>query len=100
MRKVNAIAVLDRENNICYSLAFRLCNGTTIQMRPYATRGNAFGYKDFDQLYELILRLAKNNDFRIEKFHDFEQDWYDIQFIDINNPAQSISRYAYHPRKD
>ena len=59
-----------------------------------------YGYQDFryrhvyfNKMYESVLEILKNNNFYVHNWKMFESTWYDIDFIDIDNPE--INRYSY-----
>jgi len=51
-------------------------------------------YTTINSIICLVLMLAKNNGFYISSYNDFGVTWYNIQFVDIDNPS-SINKFGY-----
>ena len=56
----------------------------------YTTSGQ---YRFFDEMYSAVLEILKANNFYVHTWEMFESTWYDVDFIDIDNPE--IKRYSY-----
>ena len=50
-------------------------------------------YRFFDEMYSAVLEILKANNFYVHTWEMFKSTWYDIDFIDIDNPE--INRYSY-----
>lgn len=97
MKTVSAVCVYDN-NNTVYNLSF--IHKTNIIPMIY---GNAkhendkktfHKFKSFHEIYQTILQIAKNNDCKIPAYFEFDCLWYDIKFINIDNPGM-IDKYGY-----
>ena len=51
-------------------------------------------YDDFQDMYTSILNILKNNNFYVGKYVEFNAIWYDIQWIDMDNPIR-VDKFAY-----
>jgi hypothetical protein len=86
MKKVTAICIY-RDNKI-YNLT--AChNGNHIVLVDYKLFDKYQPYKhiDFNFLYADVLTILKTNGFYCGKVHDFGVDWYDIVFINLDEPT-------------
>ena len=45
-------------------------------------------------MYETILNFARNNGFYYGRYKEFGAIWYDVSWIDINNPVK-IEKYGF-----
>ena len=48
---------------------------------PYANR-------TFQTMYKSVLNILKNNNFYCDYYEEFGKRWYDIQFINLENPVE------------
>lgn len=46
-----------------------------------------YKYTCFNDLYKAVLNILKNNGFYTGFYTQFGRKWYDIQFINLNNPV-------------
>jgi hypothetical protein len=94
MKRVVATAVCDLEKNQIYNFSVNhsgrfitLINYTGEKIKPYV-------YNNFNDLYRAILTILKNNNMYVTSDKSAGAIWYDIQFIDINNPGAGIKKYS------
>lgn len=59
--------------------------------------GEDFG--TFNELYSRLLKLLKSNNFYAKSFSAFNRVFYDIYFIDYENPTL-VDKYGYNERHD
>ena len=50
-------------------------------------------YDSLNAIYSDVLSFLKSNSFYVHTWEMFDSTWYDIDFIDIDNPE--INRYSY-----
>lgn len=95
MRKVTAICVHDNMKQI-YNLSVVTSQGITIELVRYkkGDKIKPYCYFDFQDLYKSVLNLLKQNDFYVSKYTAFESDFYNVNFIDMNNPCK-IEKYGF-----
>lgn len=93
MRKVKAICVY--KDNKVYNLTAQLkdTNITLIHYDLEDTKITPFHHTTFEDLYRSVLGVLKNNDMYVGHYEEFNRKWYDISFIDLNNPTV-VSRYS------
>ena len=48
---------------------------------PYVNR-------NFQTMYKSVLNILKNNNFYCDYYEEFGKRWYDIQFINLENPVE------------
>lgn len=51
-------------------------------------------YCGLHDLIKAVLKILKNNDFYTKSYMQFRGTWYDIQYIDYDNPCK-VCRYPY-----
>lgn len=56
-------------------------------------------FDTFNELYSRLLKLLKNNNFYAKSFSAFNRVFYDIYFIDYENPTL-VDNYGYNERHD
>ena len=54
-----------------------------------------YHYKDFNEFYTMVLRWLKNNEFIPYKYHDFDMDFYNIIWLNVNYPETTAHRISY-----
>ena len=59
----------------------------------YGNRNYRYRHVYFNEMYESVLEILKNNNFYVHTWKMFESTWYDIDFIDVYN--WEINRYPY-----
>lgn len=50
-------------------------------------------FDTFTRLYQCILKTLKANEYYCDVYEQFNQKWYDIAFINYNNPS-AINRHG------
>lgn len=95
MQKANAIVIYDGKTNQLYNLTVNH-KGNNITLVSYENEKTVkpYKYENFQLLYKSILQIAKNNNFYFSKYNQFGAVFYDVSWIDINNPA-GIKKYGY-----
>ena len=94
MYKASAIVLYNAKTNQIHNLTINH-KGTYITMIDYSKeKVQPYCYKSFMGLYQTILNFAKNNGFYYGKYNQFDSTWYDIAFIDINNPYK-VEKYGF-----
>ena len=66
--------VLTKENNIPL-----IRYNFTDKIKPYK-------YNSFNDVYKSLLNILKANNFYCGYYKEFNKTWYDISFIDLDNP--------------
>lgn len=95
MRKASAIVLYNAQTKQVYNLTIKhkgdlipmVIDGTKDRTQPYC-------YESFTELYQAILNVAKHNGFYYDSYSAFGANWYDISWIDINNPV-TIAKYGF-----
>jgi hypothetical protein len=80
MKKVTATIIY--RNNTIYNLTVNHRGVIT----PLVTSQNPVAATSFADMYERALRTIKNNNFYCGYFEAFGGRWYDIQFINLDEP--------------
>lgn len=95
MKKASAICIYDPGTNQIYNLTINH-NMNCIPLIQYkaSEKINPYKYNNFNEVYETVLTIARNNGYYYSNYNEFGLTWYDIQWIDINNPT-SINKYGY-----
>jgi hypothetical protein len=92
-KKVTATVIY--KGHRCYNLTVNH-KGNLIPLIRYDMDSNLpFDYPSFQDMYAAVLNTIKFNRFTVFHHHEFNSDWYDIQFIDINNPVK-INKYGFN----
>lgn len=77
MRKVSATVIY--KDNTLYNLTVNH-KGVLIPLVAYEKR-------TFQTMYKSVLNILKNNNFYCGYYEQFGRRWYDIQFINLENPV-------------
>lgn len=93
MRKVKALCVY--KDNRVYNLTAMLkdSNVTLIHYDLGDDHITPYHHETFDGLYRDVLGVLKSNDMYCGHYKDFNRVWYDISFIDLNDPTV-VSKYS------
>ena len=87
MKKVTATVIY--KDNCIYSL--------TVNYKGHLTKLTAYDETDvkhpytnrtFKTMYKSVLNILKNNNFYCGYYEEFNKRWYDIQFINLENPVE------------
>ena len=98
MRKCTALVIYNSEPFYhVYELKVIDTKGDIITFATYdeIDAKHPYPYKDFKEFYTMILSWLKNNNFTPYKFHDFDTDFYNIIWINVQNPKVSTHRISY-----
>jgi len=95
MKKASATVIFDSKTNQIYNLTIKhklayinfIHYDMQAQPKPYK-------YPSFHELYQTVLNQAKVNGFYYDSYTAFNAIWYDIAWIDINNPTL-INKYGF-----
>lgn len=91
MRKVKAICIY-RDNKV-YNLT-ALLKDTEVTLIHYDQEDEIpYQYDTFRDLYMSVLGVLKGNNMYCGHYTEFNREWYDISFIDLDNPTE-ISKYS------
>ena len=75
--------------------------GTTFSLVKYDAKfpssPKPYIYKDFNSMYVSALNILHENGFSVSHVHDFGSDWYDIWFINRNDPNLELRRFSITP---
>lgn len=87
MRKVKAICI--HKDLKVYNLT-ALLPDTSVTLLQYDledTRLTPCQHDTFEELFKDMLGVLKSNNMRCGHYKEFERVWYDISFIDLNDPT-------------
>ena len=87
-------AIVSYHDSTIYNITFILPNGNSIQMYTRKNDILAPCYNSLTHMYTAVIILAKNNGFIIPYTKMAGAKWYDIFWVDSENP-EDICRYAY-----
>ena len=86
MRKVTATVIY--KNNQIYNLTVNYC-GVLVCLALHETVEKGSNEKrTFQSLYKTVLKILKNNNYYCNYQEEFGVRWYDIQFINLENPVE------------
>lgn len=95
MEKASGIVLYKKSTGQIYNFTVNH-KGNYIPLIRYGIDDKAQPYKygdDFQAMYKSVLNIARENNFTFGKYHGFSMDFYDIAWIDIENPAE-ICKYG------
>ena len=96
MRKVTA-TVIYKNNEIC-NLTVNFC-GVLVCLALHETVEKASNEKrTFQSLYKTVLKILKNNNYYCNYQEEFGVRWYDIQFINLENPVE-IEKFGINSKR-
>lgn len=94
MKKASAIVLYNAQTRQIFNLTINH-NGSLIPLIDYSKeKVQPYCYKSFMAMYETILNFARNNGFYYGKYNEFGAIWYDVSWIDINNPVK-IEKFGF-----
>lgn len=86
MRKATATVIY--KDNMLYNLTVNHKSNITPLVRyDLNDSPKPYKYTCFNDLYKAVLNILKNNEFYTGFYTQFGRKWYDIQFINLNNPV-------------
>lgn len=87
MKRVKAICIY--KDNRIYNLT-ALSMNTNITLIHYDlgdTKITPCHHENFEDMYRDVLSVLNSNDMRCGYYEEFNRRWYDISFIDLNDPT-------------
>lgn len=96
MKKASATVIYDSVNHMIYNLTINH-KMNLINMIHYDLNKNPkpYKYRNFKDLYQTVLDFARNNGFYYGSYKQFGTIFYDVSWIDINNPT-IINKYGFN----
>lgn len=96
MRKATATVIYNRNTMQIYNITVNhKSDFITLLSYDLNVPPSPYCYNTFNALYDAVLKILKNNNFYTAVCKQFDADYYDIAFIDINNPVY-IAKMPYH----
>lgn len=94
MKKVTATVIY--KDNSLYNLTV-IHKNAIIPLVRYSLENDTKPYKYtcFNDLYKSVLNILKNNNFYCGFYNQFGRRWYDIQFINLENPVV-IEKFGFN----
>lgn len=94
MQKVTATVIY--KDNMLYNLTV-IHKNAIIPLVRYSLENDTKPYKYtcFNDLYKSVLNILKNNNFYCGYYEQFGRRWYDIQFINLENPVV-IEKFGFN----
>lgn len=84
MTQVSAICIY--KDNRVFNLS-ALFNKTTVPLIHHTLEDTPPRHNTFGELYEYVLEVLESNNMCCDHYTEFNAEWYDISFIDIDNPT-------------
>lgn len=82
-----AIATVIYKNNMIYNLTVNHKNAIIPLVRyDFNDSAKPYKYICFNDLYKSVLNILKNNNFYCGYYDQFGRRWYNILFINLENP--------------
>ena len=93
MRKVKAICVY--KDNKIYNLTAlgKHYFVTLVRYDLDDTKETPCSHESFEEMYLDVLRVLKANNLTLDHYTEFEREWYDISFINLDDPTK-VSRFS------
>lgn len=92
MRKAIVTVIYDAKTNYLFNITVNPLRGGKITLLNAKMTNNKLepAYKDatFKSAYHSALNIIKNNGFYCNSWRDFGATFYEINWIDINNPTE------------
>ena len=98
MKKASATVLYKGSTNQIYYLALNYKNNLIPMINYSREKVQPYKYPTFNAMYKTVLNFAKNNGFYYASYKEFNCTWYDIQWIDIENP-EKIEKYGFKTEK-
>ena len=99
MRMVTAIALYKKSTKQLFNLSVVTTNGITSLIRYNPNEPiEPYKYNDLNDMYRDILSIIKQNNYYVRQFKDFRANWFNIQWIDIENPIE-VKIYPYFKKE-
>lgn len=96
MRKCLPIVVYRSSNYALYELSAILLNGERITLCTYdeISVKYPYKYKSFTDFQKDIITWLRHNGLKVSKTTDFGADFYNIVWVDVENPTCTTYRYG------
>lgn len=99
MKKVVCTVIYRKNTNQIYNITVNHQGSITPLVRYSETDNpSPYKYQSFKAMFDSVLAILKNNNMCVGKYERFSAIWYDIQWIDLENPY-TINKYAYAKNK-
>ena len=89
MKKCTAVVTYDSATNHIINIGLTDTKGLLINLNLSNSKR-----KCFQDLYASVLKILKNNNYYVEKQTSFDATWYNIVWLDMNDPGR-LKRYPY-----
>ena len=96
MKKVSAIVVYSEKVTYfqVYNLTVKTKDSERITLISYPCNSDLpYKYAYFQDMYQSILNILKNNNFYVKQWKDYGCLWYDIDFVNVDD--YNVQRYAF-----
>lgn len=95
MKKASATVIYDSKTNKIYNFTINY-KGALIPLIRYKPKEqmHIYSYESFQRMYKSVINIAKVNGFYFGKYIEFGVEWYNIEWIDINNQYE-INKHSY-----
>ena len=94
MKKVDCIVVHDGRVKLC-NITVITRHGNQITLLSNPDHSLSYKYTTFKDMYDSVLCILKENDFKVERYKQIDTYLYNIQWIDCNRPWE-VLRYFYN----
>lgn len=87
MRKCNCVVLHNDYKEIFTILVLPFRSGGYVRLLENAgkSKESVKRFDSFNDLYGEVLSILNQNDFYVNKFYDFDKEWYEIQWINIGD---------------
>lgn len=87
MRKATATVIY--KNNQIYNLTVNHCGILVcLALHDETSAKDSNEKRTFHSLYKTVLKILENNNYYCSYYEELGKRWYDIQFINLENPVQ------------
>ena len=93
MKTVKAICIYKDNRVYNFTAQLKDSNVTLIHYDLEDTKITPCYHDTFEDLYKDLLGVLKSNDMRCNYYEEFNKKWYDISFINLDNPTE-VSRHG------
>ena len=95
MKKASGTVLYKRSTNQIQYLAINHKNNLIPMINYSVEKVQPYKYKTFNDMYKTVLNFAKNNGFYYASYKEFNRIFYDIQWIDTENPCK-IEKFGFN----
>lgn len=89
MKKCTAVVTYDSTTNHIINIGLSDTKGLLVNLQFSELKK-----KCFQDIYASVLKILKNNNYYVEKWIDLDAVWYNVAWLDINDPYR-LKRYPY-----